>query len=141
MSTSAIRPTATGEPGYSQVLACRPEAASAARRLVSTALETWRIRELCSDAELIASELATNAVLHSGVQTFRFEVQWLGDGVRISAEDSASDRLAHARDPNDKSTGGRGLLLVKALCLRWGCDSNPRSKTVWAELRAPGAEG
>ncbi|WP_329022461.1 MULTISPECIES: ATP-binding protein [Streptomyces] len=141
MSTTAIRKTAIGEPSYRQVVACSPEAASTARRLVATALEMWGIQDLCSDAAQIASELATNAVVHTKCQTFRFSVELQEGGVRISAEDSALDVLPARRAADDSSLGGRGLHLVDALCARWGYELHPQSKTVWAELCVPEAEG
>ncbi|WP_407698919.1 ATP-binding protein [Streptomyces katsurahamanus] len=141
MSTTAIRLTAIGEPAYSEVLACSPGAASAARRLVSTALESWGIGELCDSAAQITSELATNAAIHTGCQTFRLVVERRTGRVRISAEDSALDRFPSLRALDDRSLGGRGLHLVDALCDRWGYDLHPASKTVWAELRAPGEGG
>ncbi|MFJ4772446.1 ATP-binding protein [Streptomyces uncialis] len=97
--------------------------------------------ELRGDAAQIASELATNAVLHTGARTFCFKIERLPGRVRISAEDSALGLLPAPRAADDCSLGGRGLHLVDALCARWGYELHPRSKTVWAELRAPGAEG
>ncbi|MFD8937015.1 ATP-binding protein [Streptomyces sp. NPDC059578] len=140
MNTTSIRPAAVGDPGYSRVLACSPEAAAAARRLVVTALEAWGIKELCDDAAQIASELATNAAVHTGPgsQTFHLAVERRKDWVRISAEDSALDRLPVRHSVDDDSLGGRGLHLVDVLCTRWGYDLHPESKTVWAELRVTG---
>ena len=42
-----------------------PHAAAAARRATATQLDRWELDELRPDAELLVSELVTNAVLHS----------------------------------------------------------------------------
>jgi len=42
-----------------------------------------------------------------------------------------------AADPGRR--GGRGLLLVENLCLRWGVLPGLRGKTIWAELATPAA--
>ncbi|MFI5942233.1 ATP-binding protein [Streptomyces uncialis] len=138
VSTTVIRPAAIGDPCYGQLLACTPESASAARRLVSSALEAWGIEELCDDAAQIVSELVTNAITHTECATFFLTVEHRREGcIRISAEDAALGLLPSRRTPGDDSLGGRGLRIVQDLCARWGYDLHPSSKTVWAELVAP----
>ena len=67
-----------------------------------------------SDAQLVASELATNAILHGGGMT-DFHVDVVGYGVRVCVSDR-SDRLPIARPPRDRQgrrrVGGRGWPIV-----------------------------
>ncbi|MFD4834583.1 ATP-binding protein [Streptomyces uncialis] len=74
--------------------------------------------ELRGDAAQIASELATNAVLHTGARTFCFKIERRPGRVRISAEDSTPGLLPARRAPDDSALSGRGLHLVDALCAR-----------------------
>ncbi|MFD5747910.1 ATP-binding protein [Streptomyces sp. NPDC127033] len=36
--------------------------------------------------------------------------------------------------PGDDDTGGRGLVIVDALCEKWGVRPRDPGKTVWAQL-------
>ena len=68
-------------------LAADPVCVSGARRFVTDGLRSWRRPELLDDAELCVSELAGNAVLHSGTTFMEIVLQTLHRGVRISVED------------------------------------------------------
>jgi hypothetical protein len=101
-----------------------PAAVPAARRFVDRVLRLWGEDDLLADAALVASELATNAVKHA-MSPFRVR--------RLSIEDvGPAHPTARAALPED--FGGRGLAMVQALVLRWGCDPLPGGKVVWAEL-------
>ncbi|MFI2642167.1 ATP-binding protein [Streptomyces sp. NPDC018610] len=67
-----------------------------------------------SDAQLVASELTTNAILHGGGVT-DFHVDVVGPGVRVCVSDR-SDRLPVARPSVDREgrrpVGGRGWPIV-----------------------------
>lgn len=67
-----------------------------------------------SDAQLVASELTTNAILHGGGVT-GFHVDRVGCGVRVCVSDR-SDRLPVVRPPLDRQgrrrIGGRGWPIV-----------------------------
>ncbi|MBB1255882.1 ATP-binding protein [Streptomyces alkaliterrae] len=91
---------------------------------------------------LIASELVTNAVRHAALLSPQIGVEVaLSPGwVRLSVEDGHPYRpRALAADPDGEHTGGRGLLLVKAVVGEWGgtCDVEQTAaggKVVWAAL-------
>ena len=117
---------------YSQVFLPVPEAVAAVRRFVTDVLARWREQDLVLDATLVASELATNAVLHAS-SPFRVSVDRSVGVVCIAIQDVASDP-AQQRDPNGHDASGRGMAIVEALSRRWGCDSLPTGKVVWAEL-------
>ncbi|MEU0686701.1 ATP-binding protein [Streptomyces uncialis] len=116
-------------------MACRPSAARQARRLVSAALGTWGVAELCPDAQQIVSELVANVVTHTECATFRLEVRREVSGVvRIEVGDR-SRVIPEPQDPGACAESGRGLLMVEALSFRWGCERRRRGKVVWAELK------
>jgi anti-sigma regulatory factor (Ser/Thr protein kinase) len=131
------RPAAVGSPGYTETLACEPETARRARRLISAALNTWGIGELADAGALIVSELVGNAVRHTSCRLVRVSV-WrvTNDVVRIGVTDKslALPKIDPAADGDET---GRGLVLVDALSHRWGCDEKRWGKTVWAELAVP----
>jgi hypothetical protein len=111
-----------------------PAAVPAARRFVDRVLRSWGEDELLGDASLIASELATNAVKHA-LSPFRVRLHRVAGVVRLSIEDVGPARPA-VRDATPDDFGGRGMAMVQALVLRWGCDPLPDGKVVWAELAA-----
>ena len=106
----------------------------AARRFVTEVLDGWGHRgSLLEDARLLATELATNAVLHAR-SPFSVSVRRHGSGVRLSVDDASHVRPT-LREPRGLESSGRGLQLVAAIAARWGVDLTDDGKTVWAELR------
>ena len=106
----------------------------AARRFVSSVLarRPYEGRVDPCDAKLLVSELATNAVIHTGTP-FAVSVRCDGSTVRIGVRDWSPVRPA-LRNSGPNSLSGRGLHLVAALAGDWGVDSDPDGKTVWADL-------
>ncbi|OEU90478.1 serine/threonine protein phosphatase [Streptomyces abyssalis] len=133
--TATARPT--GVPGYSESLPRTPESVATARRLVRTALATWRLEQLADEGALIASELVTNAVQHARSSAIRVSVTRPEPAsVRIAVVDKS--RVEPVRcEANEDDEGGRGLALVELLADEWGTDPLPWGKRVWAELVAP----
>lgn len=111
-----------------------PAAVPAARRFVDQVLRSWGEDELLADAGLVASELATNAVKHA-MSPFRVRLHRANGVIRLSIEDVGPTRPA-VRDARPDDFGGRGMAMVQAIVLRWGCDPLPDGKIVWAELPA-----
>ena len=109
-----------------------PRAPRAARRFVVETLEGWKLWELCDDAALVVSELATNAVLHAR-SDFSVVVSWQGTAVRVSVRD-ASAAAPVRQDVPVLATAGRGVALVAAIAGRWGAELVGGGKIVWAEL-------
>lgn len=132
----------TGCPGYTVTLACLPPSVAVARQATRTTVECWGLPEsLVADAELIVSELVTNAIRHTGVcdsqepARCRLTVERpTPDTVRIAVWDRSATRPVK-RTPERDDTGGRGLSLVQALALEWGATRRPVGKTVWAVLK------
>ncbi|MFC8695120.1 ATP-binding protein [Streptomyces parvus] len=111
-----------------------------ARLLATEQLRSWGLP--LEDASLVIGELATNAALHGYVpgRDFRITLSVYGDVLRIEVADTRGDRLPEKRDPDADSEGGRGLLLVEALSVRWGTEHGPfPRKTVWAEVGLTGS--
>jgi len=93
------------------------------RRFLAAHLDAWGLLELSDNAELVVSELFTNAVTHAhspygdGIST-RFER--LASGVRIEVQDASERRPVRREVPGD-AVSGRGLFLVDALTGgQWG---------------------
>ncbi|MGW4983122.1 ATP-binding protein [Streptomyces mirabilis] len=119
----------------SEVLPREPKAVSAARHVVRDALGDWELTGLTEDAEVVISELATNAVLLARMDSIRVTVTRIDEHtVRLAVIDRSRDLPVH-RSPNAEDMRGRGMSIVDALTWSWGTDRLPWGKRVWAELR------
>lgn len=106
-----------------------------ARRLVLSALAEWGCDPaLLRDAAVVASELATNSVLHAG-SPFSISVALKESLLRIAVHDIKPLSVA-VRGGGLSPQPTHGLGLVEALSLRWGAEGTAQGKAVWAELRA-----
>jgi anti-sigma regulatory factor (Ser/Thr protein kinase) len=107
-----------------------PEPASvpAAREVVAQAAGHLprRAREA---AELVASELATNSVVHARTP---FEVFVAADEATV--EIVVADSAGWAAPPEAGRRTGHGLLLVGLLATDWAAELEARGKKVWARL-------
>jgi len=112
----------------------------AARAFVAETLTAWDVQaEKIEAAQLVVSELVTNAVLHTAESTAISLDLRLTDGVvRVLVSDGSlgePERRAPPPDPWTAETG-RGVWLVDAFAERWGTETHGREgKTVWCELR------
>lgn len=104
-----------------------------ARSFVARTLRQWELDAFVNDAQLVASELASNAVLHARTE---IRLTLRSDGaawVRIEVEDHNSRMPSQLACPTD-ATSGRGLAMVERLATSWGVARDGDGKTVWAEL-------
>jgi anti-sigma regulatory factor (Ser/Thr protein kinase) len=111
----------------------RPEMVGAARSFVATAL--GQADPATDVAVLLASEVVTNAVLHSNSRraggTVTITAVEAGGGARIEVADEGSERsIPEVKGPGCVS-GGHGLLLVQTLADRWGYVRDESGTTVW----------
>jgi len=128
------------------VAACAlgPELASVGigRSFTRTALRRWGLPGLCDQAELVVSELVTNAIQH-GLLSARRAIDEYPVGLRLLAQapfvtcmvTDPGSRLS-VRDQGDPmGESGRGLLVVESCSLRWGWQPlEAGGKMVWALL-------
>lgn len=128
-------------PGAAEVelrLDAGPEAVPRARRMVAGALADSGLHGRSGDAQLVVSELVTNALLH-GQAPVVVRVEASGELVRLEVDDASNLPLVRPVTSTEAITG-RGLSLVSALVDRWGVERTAHGKTVWAELTtAPAA--
>ena len=108
------------------------DAVPRARRFVAQALRGLD-RAIVEDAELVVTELVTNAVLH-GTPPVVLRLSPTPDRVRLEVEDAGRDMPMRMRESTDAMTG-RGLSLVSRLSHGWGVEPTGESgKVVWAEV-------
>ena len=103
----------------------------AARHFASDVMRKWGFsREARDAAELVATELAANAVLHAD-SAFSVLLHAGSEVVRIAVYDTMPiDPTLLVVRPR------RGLGLVSGLSHDWGVDVTAGGKTVWAEIDA-----
>ena len=110
-------------------------AVPAVRRFVAAVLRAWGLDELVADGSVVATELATNAVLHSA-SPFRASMTRSDSTLRIAIEDVSASvpQLVHAAVD---AFGGRGIAIVAELATSWGSSETASGKLVWADLSLP----
>ena len=115
------------------------DAVPAARAFVAETLANVP-PQLCQTAALLVSELATNAVLHSGTHEFtvRLKHDLSGGRLWIGVSDTGPGQPV-IRHPLATDEHGRGLQLVSLLSDRWGAHRRRETneKTIWFELQSP----
>jgi anti-anti-sigma factor len=120
-------------------LAPTPTAPAAARRFVRETLQGWQLappdQALGDQAELVADELVTNAVVHAQTDLWlRLELR---DGLLHLAVRDLGPRLLHPAPDDPQGEGGRGLLVVARLAKVWGVHGHPAGgKVVWCTLQS-----
>jgi anti-sigma regulatory factor (Ser/Thr protein kinase) len=135
----------------SLTLAATPAAIGRARQLVRFALTQWGLAALADDAELVASELMTNAVEATGgagstqaardgfgaAATVQVRVLMYPASIIIEVWDR-DPGTPHRHEAATGDEGGRGLMIVAALCTQWDfAGAADGGKVVWAELAIP----
>ena len=113
-------------------VAPEPPAVAQSRRTVRATLGGWGLSRLGDTAELLTSELVTNALLYTEGP---ISVRLLRDRTLLCEVYDGSETIPHLRTAADDDDGGRGLRLVKELSNRWGTRRTTTGKTVWFELR------
>ncbi|WP_051776480.1 ATP-binding protein [Kitasatospora phosalacinea] len=112
-------------------------AVAAVRRRLRAALEHWGVApELADTAELLASELVTNALVHTGRGAVFDAVLTEASRLRVEVQDGAAQAPARRAAAAETATSGRGLMLVEALADDWGVQLRADGKTTWFELSA-----
>ncbi len=128
-------------PPKRRVFPGRPEQVAQARRFVARMLDGCPVAD---DAQLCASELASNAIRHTrtGRRSGKFQVLvWRGRASAcVAVLDDGSDitPVAAANTARPLTESGHGLLAVQTLAARWGHhgyrDGSARGTAVWFRL-------
>ncbi|MBF6044380.1 ATP-binding protein [Streptomyces sp. NRRL B-1677] len=117
-----------------------------ARGTVRAVLTAHGLAELLPRAELLASELLTNAIVHT-VDDAELCISWSQwDVLRLTACDTDDLPLSPHPDPHPHpyAVNGRGLTLLRSLADNWGHYSEPHgftcgaTKAVWCSLTRSG---
>ncbi|GAA2466269.1 hypothetical protein GCM10010405_58530 [Streptomyces macrosporus] len=115
-------------------LPSEPRSVARARELARRQLADWKLDDLGDTAELLVSELVTNALRH-GEGDIRLRL--LLDRTLVCEVWDAGLVQPRRRRARDTDEGGRGLQLVDLLSAGWGSRRTPRGKIVWFELSLP----
>ncbi len=108
------------------------------RALVRDTLRRWDLPALQDTAELLMSELVTNAVRHARGD---IEIQMAkGETLVVEVADD-DERLPHPVQAGAEDERGRGLMLVNEVAQEWGARSITSGKVVWFELPLVDQEG
>lgn len=104
---------------------------------MTATLAILSLPDLADIAELIASELVTNA-LRYGQGDLQLLLDLVQGAVTLTVADQTPFAPLHAVHASPDAEHGRGLALVEALAARWGSrpvDGTPAHGTaVWAEI-------
>ncbi|MGZ4428138.1 MAG: ATP-binding protein [Nocardioidaceae bacterium] len=116
---------------YSHTWAAEPPHVARARAFVATHLTLHGLAEFVPDAQLVVSELATNAIRHTGTP-FTVTLERSDHTVRLQVSD-LSPELPRMSGRSHLQTSGLGLHVVHDLSSAWGVTSDPQGgKSVWA---------
>lgn len=110
-----------------------PAAVAAARHGVAS-LVSYAAEDLVDRVTLAVSELATNAVVHTGA-TFRIRATCHAGHLLVEVDD-VGPGVPHRSQPDDLALSGRGVGLVEAVADRYGTTLHEPGKTVWAVFDA-----
>lgn len=109
-----------------------------ARRALRELLRHWGKPGRSEIAELLTSELVTNALVHTDHDAVLTAV--VGPrGLRVEVRDFVARRPRLCVQDADEGTHGRGLVLVQSLADAWGVRPHGVGKAVWFELGAEAA--
>ncbi|MFE4650904.1 SpoIIE family protein phosphatase [Streptomyces sp. NPDC056707] len=105
-----------------------------ARAAATRQLDLWGLQDLAYVAELVVSELVTNAIRY-GKPPLRLRL--IHDQNLICEVSDGNSTAPHLRRARSDDEGGRGLFLVAQLTDHWGTRYAARGKIIWAELSLP----
>ncbi|MFF4759786.1 SpoIIE family protein phosphatase [Streptomyces sp. NPDC001292] len=108
-----------------------PAIVARARTDASDRLAAWGLDEVAFTAELVVSELVTNAIRY-GLPPIQLRL--IHDRTLICEVSDGSSTSPHLRRAHTFDEGGRGLMLVSQLTQHWGTRHARESKTIWAEM-------
>lgn len=106
-----------------------------ARDLLAQACATWRVQpDVTQVAQVIATELVTNAVRHAR-PPMDFSVVLRDEVLHVAVQDGDPQPPRRRTILSERDDHGRGLQLVDGLATAWGCAPAPNGKVVWATVQ------
>ncbi|MES9522579.1 SpoIIE family protein phosphatase [Streptomyces capoamus] len=112
-----------------------PREVARARRLVRRRLLDWGLPQAVETAELLVSEVVTNAVRHAEGDLVELRIVRTDALLfEVTDDEPALPAMLNA-GPEDES--GRGLRVVSRLAREWGASATGHRKTVWFEQSIP----
>jgi two-component sensor histidine kinase len=143
-SVPTVEGPVTTQPSATCALSPLPESIKTGRDFTRAILPHWGMAALTDLAELVVSELLTNALRH-GIPSARrltddcpIRLRLLGQApyLMCMVTDPGTE-LPVLRDSGPFGESGRGLNVVESCCVRWGWHlQDGGGKVVWALLRA-----
>jgi anti-sigma regulatory factor (Ser/Thr protein kinase) len=119
---------------HQTTLSADPLSPARARAFVVHHLVEHRRLSLVDPVRLVASELATNAVLHARTD-FTVTLLQRDDVVTLKVEDDLPTRLPDLGAPAMLDEHGHGMRIVDRMSQSWGVSSDPGGgKLVWASF-------
>ncbi|MEV5414446.1 ATP-binding protein [Thermopolyspora sp. NPDC052614] len=118
-----------------------------ARMYTRHLMEKWNLMAVVDDAELVVSEIVTNAIkaanlippqarypeLYDRLEVVCLCLRALENELLIEVWD-ANQESPERREVTLDEEGGRGLFLVESLCTQWGVRPLIGGKIVWATI-------
>jgi anti-sigma regulatory factor (Ser/Thr protein kinase) len=96
-------------------------------------LHRWGLDRAVDSAQLLTSELVTNAVVHAGTEV-QVILEAHDDVVHIEVIDLTQRPPVVRFTPYDDLQTGRGLTLLDTVASAWGVDALERGKSVWFDI-------
>jgi anti-sigma regulatory factor (Ser/Thr protein kinase) len=96
-------------------------------------MQLWDVDDPDGVADVLTSELVTNAVRYAGSRELVLRLAWELGRLRVEVEDDGTGTIG--LKPADPQRGdGYGLLLVQQLADNWGWEPTPDGRNVWFEV-------
>ncbi|MEU0569026.1 ATP-binding protein [Nonomuraea sp. NPDC005983] len=118
----------------SWVFAGKASSVPRARRITRSRLAAWGLGDRIEAAELLISELVTNALSHAH-GPYRLTLSATDGLLRCEVSD-ADPTPPHLGEADLDDEHGRGLAVLDLLACCWGSEPTSEGKTVWFELPA-----
>jgi hypothetical protein len=97
------------------------------------ACHDWGLSRARRNAELVVSELVSNAVRHAGTP-LQLSLSWAAPYLLIGVRDADQAVPRPTEHGDEPEEHGAGLWLVDAVTIAWGYLPTPGGKLVWASL-------
>lgn len=120
---------------HQTTLAASPVSASEARRFVCNHLVDHRLLYLVDPVRLVASELATHALVQART-SFTITLAAVGETVVLTVRDDSGSNSEWVSDTSAAAmpTDSRGLEIVNLVSLECGVSSDDGAQTLWASF-------